>query len=117
MIIDDVFLTVGSANLNQRSMSSDSEINVGLTGLKYAGTLRRRVFDLHWGDSLPGNDSAVDWPDVFKRWQLRMDANHEIRKNGKEPMQGFLLPFEDHRATATMHASATIPADSGTVIT
>lgn len=80
MIIDDVFLTVGSANLNQRSMSSDSEINVGLTGLKYAGTQRRRIFDLHWGGALPGNDSSVDWPDIFGRWQRRMATNEAVRK-------------------------------------
>jgi len=117
MIIDDVFLTVGSANLNQRSMSSDSEINIGLTGLKHAGTQRRRIFDLHWGGALPGNDSSVEWSDVFKRWKLRMKANDEVRKSGKEPMVGFLLPFQDCRATATMHASVTIPTDSQTAIT
>ena len=117
MIIDDVFLTVGSANLNQRSMSSDSEINVGLTGLKYAGTQRRRIFDLHWGGALPGNDSSVDWPDIFGRWQRRMATNEAVRKKGKEPMKGFLLPFEDCRATATMHASMTIPTDGNTAIT
>jgi phospholipase D1/2 len=27
-----------------------------------------------------------------------------------KPLQGFLLPFEDHRATATMHASVALPA-------
>ena len=43
MIIDDVFLTVGSANLNQRSMASDSEINIGVTGVEYAATLREKV--------------------------------------------------------------------------
>lgn len=32
-------------------------------------------------------------------------------------MKGFLLPFEDCRATATMHASMTIPTDGNTAIT
>ena len=43
MIIDDVFLTVGSANLNQRSMASDSEINVGVTGSEHAAKLRESL--------------------------------------------------------------------------
>jgi phosphatidylserine/phosphatidylglycerophosphate/cardiolipin synthase-like enzyme len=46
MVIDDVSITVGSANLNERSMSVDSEINIAATGQLYAADLRQRVFAL-----------------------------------------------------------------------
>lgn len=109
MIIDDVFLTVGSANLNQRSMASDSEINVGVTGVEHAAKLRERAFSLNSGGELCGSGSPVELPDVFKRWGHLMQKNVELRQSG-EPMKGFLLPFEDHRATGTMHASVTMPS-------
>jgi phospholipase D1/2 len=110
MIIDDVFLTVGSANLNQRSMSSDSEINVGVTGLKYVAPLRQRAFSILSGGGVQGSGAAPELPDVFDRWNDLMQQNVELRQ-AKGRMQGFLLPFEDHRATNTMHAQITIPSD------
>jgi phospholipase D1/2 len=113
MIIDDVFLTVGSANLNQRSMSSDSEINVGLTGLKFVAPLWRRISDMQLGEE--GSD--VELPEFFKNWEGRMGDNRAIWKEGRAPLTGFLLPFEDHRSTATMHASITLPSAQDTVQT
>jgi phosphatidylserine/phosphatidylglycerophosphate/cardiolipin synthase-like enzyme len=110
MIIDDVFLTVGSANLNQRSMSSDSEINIGVTGLEYAGSLRQNVFKMHWGATIPDSDGLANMPDVFEAWNRRMAKNRNVWKGGTEALTGFLLPFEDHRATNTMHASVTMPS-------
>ncbi|MGU7775513.1 phospholipase D-like domain-containing protein [Burkholderia sp. MR1-5-21] len=116
MIIDDVFITVGSANLNQRSMSSDSEINIGATGVDYAATLRERVFKLHSGGDIPGSGNPADVPDVFKAWNRRMTQNRDVQLTGKQKLKGFLLPFEDHRATSTMHASVTIPSSGDTAL-
>jgi phosphatidylserine/phosphatidylglycerophosphate/cardiolipin synthase-like enzyme len=113
MIIDDVFLTVGSANLDQRSMASDSEINVGVTGVAHAAELRERVFGLNSGGEFSGSGSPAELPDVFKRWGQLMQKNVELRQSGKT-MKGFLLPFEDCRATGTMHASVTVPSSGNT---
>lgn len=109
MIIDDVFITVGSANLNQRSMSADSEINIAATGGDYAQPLRDRIFRLHSGGDIPGSGTPGELSSQFKLWTARMDNNHEVWKSGKAPLKGFLLPFEDHRATDTMHAQVTPP--------
>ncbi len=112
MIIDDVFITVGSANMNQRSMTADSEINIGATGLDYAAPLRERIFKLHSGGDIPGSGDFKEIPNVFEDWNRRMAKNRSTWKGGKMALKGFLLPFEDHRATGTMHAQVTVPSTS-----
>ena len=104
MIIDDVFITVGSANLNQRSMSVDSEINIAATGQLYAADLRQRVFALHSGGDVAYSGDPKDLPDVFKLWTKTMNDNLSKMRKG-QPMTGFLLPFEDHRSTTTLYGS------------
>jgi phosphatidylserine/phosphatidylglycerophosphate/cardiolipin synthase-like enzyme len=46
-IIDDAFTTLGSANINIRSMNVDSEINVALENGQIATDLRRQLWALH----------------------------------------------------------------------
>jgi len=110
MVIDDVFLTVGSANLNQRSMASDSEINIGVTGQAYAAPLRQKIFSLQSGGDVQGGGNADEWSDAFTDWKTLMAKNRDIQMAGTKKMKGFLLPFEDHRATTTLHASISVPS-------
>jgi phospholipase D1/2 len=114
MIVDDVFITLGSANMNQRSMTADSEINIGATGLDYAAPLRERIFKLHSGGDISGSGDFKEIPNVFEDWNRRMAKNRNVWKSGTAALKGFLLPFEDHRATGTMHAQVTIPSTSDT---
>ncbi|WP_232448061.1 phospholipase D-like domain-containing protein [Burkholderia ubonensis] len=116
MIIDDVFITLGSANLNQRSMAADSEINIAATGKKYAAKLREDIFKLHSDGQISGSGDPSQVPEVFNAWEALMDENNELRKKGEEPLNGFLLPFEDHRSTTTMHASVDIPSSGNTAL-
>jgi phosphatidylserine/phosphatidylglycerophosphate/cardiolipin synthase-like enzyme len=116
MINDDVFITVGSANMNQRSMTADSEINIAATGLDYAAPLRERIFKLHSGGDIPGSGDPAELQDVFNAWNRRMDKNHRTWKVGKVALQGFLLPFEDHRATDAIHASVTAPSSDNSAV-
>ena len=116
MIVDDVFITVGSANMNQRSMSVDSEINVAATGSLYAADLRRRVFTLHTGGLEPGSGTPSELPDRFDSWGKIMSDNLAKRRKG-QPMSGFLLPFEDHRSTTVLVGSIDVPSPNGTSVT
>ena len=101
MLIDDVFVTLGSANMNQRSMAVDSEINIAATGLEQVSTLRDRIFSLLSGGDIHGSGDWKALPRVFDAWNKRMKHNHDLRLGG-QPMTGFLLPFEDHRSTTSM---------------
>jgi phospholipase D1/2 len=101
MLIDDVFVTLGSANMNQRSMAVDSEINIAATGLEQVSDLRERIFTLLSGGDIRGSGDWKELPKVFKDWNKRMTKNALAKKDQKN-MQGFLLPFEDHRSTTSM---------------
>ncbi|WP_233873545.1 phospholipase D-like domain-containing protein [Paraburkholderia adhaesiva] len=112
MIIDDAFFTLGSANLNQRSMSVDSEINIAATGADHATTLRGDVFRLHSGGDINGDGGRSGMPDVYKSWDDRASKNFDKWKAGKEKMNGFLMKFEDQRSTSTKHAMNTVPSSA-----
>lgn len=59
LIVDDSFITLGSANLNQRSMAVDSEINIATDDPKLARDLRKRVFaQLSGGEVIGGKATA-----------------------------------------------------------
>lgn len=113
MIIDDVFITVGSANLNQRSMAIDSEINIAATGSIYAVDLRERVFELLYGGDIKYSGQPKDMPDAFRNWSRRMSKNQDIQQAGTQPMTGFLLPFVEHRSTTTLYGSISVPSGGG----
>ena len=105
MIIDDVFVTLGSANINQRSMSVDSEMNIAATDPNDVADLRRRIFNLHSGDQISGDGGRNAMPDVFKDWNKRMNDNYIAMAEGDAKLVGHLMPFMDKRKTSTMYAS------------
>jgi phosphatidylserine/phosphatidylglycerophosphate/cardiolipin synthase-like enzyme len=73
MIVDDVFTTLGSANINERSMSSDSELNICVEDPAVAKPLRRQLWDLHTGE----NSSTDDMTKNFDEWMKKLLINKE----------------------------------------
>lgn len=105
MLADDEYMTLGSANLNQRSMSADSEINIATTHKPHNQGLRQRVWaGLTDGDAdaTGGQATPQETVKAFKRWQTLADKNKLAVDSPKSPLpfQGFLVKFEDTR-TAT----------------
>jgi len=106
MLIDDVFVTLGSANMNQRSMSVDSEINMAATDPQHVSKLRRRIFNLHT------KNSKIDWtagdgnamqrmlPDAFTLWNKRASDNYNAMTMGQQRLQGFLTKLVDMRQSS-----------------
>ncbi|MDN7179283.1 phospholipase D-like domain-containing protein [Caballeronia sp. SEWSISQ10-4 2] len=117
MLIDDVFVTLGSANLNQRSMSVDSEINIAATGQIWAADLRQRVFALHSDGDIQGSGDPAEIPQMFEKWNKQMSKNRDAQLAGVKPMKGFILPFEDQRQNTTLYGSIDVPSSANTEVT
>ena len=97
LLIDDGFVTLGSANLNQRSMAVDSEINLATNDLTLARGLRERIWSQHSGGAVTGKSGTrEDIEEAFREWTKLMRANRNA-KNESVRLQGFLLPLEDKR--------------------
>ncbi|WP_080940081.1 phospholipase D-like domain-containing protein [Chromobacterium violaceum] len=78
MIVNDAFTTIGSANINTRSMEVDSEMNVLLDRPEIAKPLRQKL----WGMHTKGQSGGDDMYSEYKVWQKIIDAN-KVRSNPK----------------------------------
>jgi hypothetical protein len=78
-IIDDVFTTHGSANINTRSMQVDSELNIAHEWASVTQEMRRQLWDLHT-DKKGAQDDAGH---AFDAWQDIIDINKDRKKNKK----------------------------------
>ncbi len=102
LLIDDTFLTLGSANMNLRSMVADSEINIATVDSASATDLRKLI----WGQ-LSGNSEKCDGgagskkeiDDSFKNWKILMMWNAQARDKNLKIIAGFLLPLLDNRSS------------------
>jgi len=105
LLINDGFFTLGSANLNQRSMATDSEINLATNDARHARELRQNVWmQLSGGLVSGGGGTKAEIVEAFETWTRLMNDNRakkyaasEIAE--KKKMQGFLLPLEDNRSS------------------
>ncbi|WP_322076533.1 phospholipase D-like domain-containing protein [Burkholderia cepacia] len=91
MIVDDVFLTHGSANVNRRSMEVDSELNICHEHMGVTQALRKRLWNIHTRGLANG---ASDVPKAaFDAWTDIVGKNASRQKGGLSPMAslvGFL---------------------------
>lgn len=105
MLVDDVFMTLGSANLNQRSMAVDSEINIATVDCRVATDLRKRVWRMHSGGLVDGGGGTkAEIVDAYAKWVKLMNENREKKfsysaSSTEKKMTGFLLPLEDKRSS------------------
>ncbi|KQN50215.1 phospholipase [Pseudomonas sp. Leaf48] len=77
MIIDDVFTTHGSANINTRSMQVDSELNIAHEWASVTREMRRRLWDLHTNKKGAQDDAGQ----AFKAWQEIIKINKDRQKD------------------------------------
>jgi len=99
MFVDDVYTTLGSANLNVRSMVGDSELNISVAEYGFTRDARRRVWANLAGEDLDGGDGSREAvAKTHEDWNKRMSRNKDSRKPEKPPENGsFIHPFEDPR--------------------
>lgn len=101
LMVDDVFTTLGSANLNIRSMAVDSEINLSVADKGFSRALRREVWgDLAGKDLNGGGGRRTEIANAHKDWKDRMTDN-QLNKDSTPPLpylkNSFILPFKDER--------------------
>ncbi|WP_241088706.1 phospholipase D-like domain-containing protein, partial [Pseudomonas viridiflava] len=81
MIVNDVYTTQGSANINTRSMMGDSELNICHEHADTTQQLRRRLWGLH-----TGNKGAQDDPEkAFTAWEKIINQNKDLRPKNQSP--------------------------------
>jgi len=105
LLVDDGFFTLGSANLNQRSMVADSEINLATNDPKHAIALRKRIWSQLATEKNNGGDATPKeiW-ETFDNWMTLMKKNKD-RQKSKSPfaidkkMDGFIVPLDDGRSS------------------
>lgn len=93
-VVDDAAFTIGSANLNVRSMAIDSELNILSQARDVAYKLRCDLFKQCTGDM--GPNQFADMEDTFKKWQDLLVDNAQAMKSNK-PLQGQIVAFHVDR--------------------
>jgi len=91
LIVDDVFMTLGSANISFTSMEFHSELNVVSNDPVVARTLRKRLWEEHF--QRPQTDPQLDDPVVaFDLWCTDAGQNKEARTFFRKPFSR-IYPF------------------------
>ncbi|APF89205.1 phosphatidylserine/phosphatidylglycerophosphate/cardiolipin synthase family protein (plasmid) [Ralstonia solanacearum] len=81
MIVDDVFMTLGSANINTRSMQVDSELNICHEHSGVTAPLRKRLWNIH----TKGMGAQEDVTEAFKGWDKIIKRNAENQAKALAP--------------------------------
>lgn len=93
-IVDDAAFTVGSANLNVRSMALDSELNLLSQAMDVALDLRRKLFRQCANDEGPAQ--FADMKETFNKWLKLMKKNTDAMAKGL-PLSGQIATFHVDR--------------------
>jgi phosphatidylserine/phosphatidylglycerophosphate/cardiolipin synthase-like enzyme len=75
-IVDDVWMTVGSANLNEHSLFNDTEVNVVVRDQAFIRASRLRLWEEHLEQPAGGDPRRV----VDEIWRPLAHESHEDRK-------------------------------------
>ena len=103
LLIDDIFFTLGSANMNVRSMAVDSEINIATVDPHSATELRKKIWgqlSKNWGKCMGGGGSRREIEDAFADFQKLMKNNRSDRDRHVK-ITGFVLPLTDVRSSTS----------------
>lgn len=107
MVEDDIFFTLGSANLNIRSQAVDSELNIISDDIDTAQQFREELFRVYAGEpkartNFPNYQRETigqnDMDFIYNRLKRLTSENYEVIKEGKEPITGYISKFEDNRS-------------------
>lgn len=89
LLVDDVFFTLGSANVNERSLENDTEINIAVPSPHVTREWRQKLWALHTGRAPLG-----DMAEEFKVWTMLAKDGLTNRRDGA-PLAAPLIEFYD----------------------
>ncbi len=95
MIINDVFTTHGSANINTRSMQVDSEMNIAHDWASVTKALRQRLWKIHTNGIGMQDDPAK----AFQAWDDLLGDNEDLQGTKKDSPKASLIKFLYTKAT------------------
>jgi phosphatidylserine/phosphatidylglycerophosphate/cardiolipin synthase-like enzyme len=95
LIVDDVFASIGSANVNPRSFKLDSEVDLGWYEPASVKAFREQLWREHLGS--PTGSLFATWKpiDYVKEWDAIASKNSKILP---ERRQGFIVPRDPKTA-------------------
>jgi phosphatidylserine/phosphatidylglycerophosphate/cardiolipin synthase-like enzyme len=91
MIVDDIFLTVGSCNINDRGFEFEGEINLAVVDPALARELRLRLFRDHLGES--GAALTGDIDNDVRAWKELAERCRGYDVVSGSPPPGHIFPF------------------------
>ncbi|MBV4414597.1 phosphatidylserine/phosphatidylglycerophosphate/cardiolipin synthase family protein, partial [Enterobacteriaceae bacterium YMB-R22] len=96
MMVDDVFMIQGSANINLRSMVFDTESAIAIQDTDRSNiipAMRNKLWGLHTAnkEGCIGNY----YKDIFLAWAVLLDDNSKIANMNKEALMAPLIKFID----------------------
>lgn len=94
-IVDDAAFTMGSANLNLRSMAIDSELNIASDSSEVAYALRRELFEQCSGT--PGPARFENMEETYKHWRQISIANRKIKEKGGQLLSQLVEFYVDRK--------------------
>ena len=93
-IIDDEWLTVGSANLNNRGFVTDSELNVVVRDPSLARRLRTELWSEHLGLEADELGRTTANAVIDSVWKAQAKANAGIIRRGEQPLESSVHLYE-----------------------
>jgi len=82
MMVDDVYMTLGSANINTRSMETDSEINIAHAQADITRGARREL----WAQHTNGRGAQDNARLAFEEWGRIIDENRNNERDRFSPV-------------------------------
>lgn len=89
MLVNDTFMTLGSANINSRSMAVDSELNIAHHNQHISKKARLDLWHIH----TKGIGAQEDVSEAFEKWEKLIKDNKRLEMKQQPPLaslRGFL---------------------------
>jgi phosphatidylserine/phosphatidylglycerophosphate/cardiolipin synthase-like enzyme len=89
MIIDDKFITIGSANLDKNGLRDSTEFNISIISSLLAKQFRIKLWKEHLGHKSLQEDKLYNFNEGFKLWKETAYSNGINLKNNRA-IKGFV---------------------------